>query len=115
MARSHYYFSVADLAKARGSDPRFSYSGAGPNDFAAALQQSLRESTLFDQWRAAQPDPDAVDASLAATDGQAEVSATVADLHTDVELRTDLPMSVVRQRLNLLIGSGWQLRDMRSA
>lgn len=115
MARSHYYFSIADLANARGSDPRFSYSGAGPNDFASALQQSLRDTTLFDQWRAAQPDPDAVDAGLAATDAQAEVNAKVADLHIDVDLLTVLPMSVVRQRLNILIGNAWQLRDMRSA
>ena len=115
MARSHYYFSIADLASARGSDPRFSYSGAGPNDFASALQQSLRDTALFDRWRAAQADPDAVDASLAATDPQAEVNAKVADLHTDIELLTVLPMSVVRQRLRVLIGSSWQLRDMRSA
>lgn len=115
MARSHYYLSIADLASARGSDPRFAFSGAGPNDFASALQQSLRDTTLFDQWRAAQSDPDAVDASLAATDPQAEVSAKVADLHIDIELLTTLPMSVVRQRLNVLVGGSWQLRDMRSA
>jgi hypothetical protein len=115
MARSHYYLSIADLAKARGSDPQFSFAGAGPDDFAAALQQALREADLFNRWRAAQHDPDAVDDSLAATDPQAEVTAKVSDLHTDVELLTALPMSVVRQRLNLLIGSAWQLRDMRSA
>jgi hypothetical protein len=100
MARSHYYLSIADLAKARGSDPQFSFAGAGPDDFAAALQQALREADLFNRWRAAQHDPDAVDDSLAATDPQAEVTAKVSDLHTDVELLTALPMSVVRQRLN---------------
>jgi hypothetical protein len=115
MARSHYYLSIADLAKARGSDPQFSYSGAGPDDFAAALQQALRDADLFNRWRAAQPDPDAVDGNLAETDPQAEVKAKVSDLHIDVELLTMLPMSVVRQRLNLLIGGAWQLRDMRSA
>lgn len=115
MARSHYFFSIADLASACGSDPRFAFAGAGPNDFAAALQQSLRKISLFEQWRAAQSDPDAVDASLGATDPQAEVTAKVVDLHIEVELLTVLPMSVVRQRLNLLIGSTWQLRDMRSA
>lgn len=115
MARSHYYLSIADLAQARGNDPRFSYDGAGPDDFATALQQALREADLFDRWRAAQPDPDAVDAALAATDPQAEATAKVSDLHVDVELLTTLPMSVVKQRLNLLIGSAWQLRDMRSA
>lgn len=115
MARNRYYLSIADLAHARGEDARFSYDGAGPNDFAAALQQALRGDELFQRWRAAQPDPDAVDASLGTTDSAAEVTAKVADLRTDVELTTSLPMSVVRHRLYLLIGSSWQLRDMRSA
>jgi len=115
MARNRYYLSVADLAHARGADGRFSYDGAGPNDFAAALQQALRTDDLFQRWRAAQPDPGAVDAGLGATDPVAEVTASVADLRTDVELVTSLPMNVVRHRLYLLIGSSWQLRDMRSA
>jgi hypothetical protein len=115
MARNHYYLSIADLAHARGEDPRFAYDGAGPNDFSAALQQALRGDELFERWRAAQPDPDAVDRSLAVTDPATEVSAKVADLHTEVDLVTDLPMSVVRHRLYLLIGSAWQLRDMRAA
>ncbi len=115
MARNHYYLSIADLAHARGDDPRFAYDGAGPNDFAAAVQQALRSDDLFQRWRAAQPDPDAVDASLGATDAAAEVSARVADLQTDVDLITNLPMSVVRHRLYLLVGSAWQLRDLRAA
>ncbi|CAM5254495.1 hypothetical protein [Rhodanobacter lindaniclasticus] len=115
MARHRYYLSIADLAHARGEDPRFSYAGAGPNDFAAALQHALRDDELFQRWRAAQPEPDAVDASLGATDAVAEVQAQVADLRTDVELVTNLPMSVVRHRLFLLIGGGWQLRDLRAA
>ena len=115
MARNHYYLSIADLAHARGDDPRFAYDGAGPNDFAAALQQSLRGDELFERWRNAQPDPDAVDTRLASADPGAEVNAKVADLHTEVDLLTNLPMSVVRHRLYLLIGSAWQLRDMRAA
>ncbi|MEP6899238.1 MAG: hypothetical protein ABI870_11970 [Rhodanobacter sp.] len=115
MARNHYYLSIADLAHARGADPRFAFGGAGPNDFASSLQQSLRGDDLFQRWRAAQPDPDAVDNSLAVTDQVAEVSAKVVDLHTEVDLLTVLPMSVVRHRLYLLIGSAWQLRDMRAA
>ena len=114
MARNHYYLSVADLAHARGDDPRFAYDGAGPNDFAAAVQQALRGDELFQRWRAAQPDPDAVDSSLAVVDPAAEVTAKVADLQTDADLITDLPMSVVRHRLYLLIGSAWQLRDLRA-
>jgi hypothetical protein len=115
MARNHYYLSIADLAHARGDDPRFAYDGAGPNDFAAALQQALRSDALFQRWRAAQPDPDAVDSSLDITDVAAQVTAQVADLRTDVDLITDLPMSVVRHRLYLLIGAAWQLRDLRAA
>ena len=115
MARNRYYLSIADLAHARGADERFRYDGAGPNDFAAALQQALRTDDLFQRWRAAQPDPDAVDGSLGTTDPGAEVTAKVADLHTDVELTTSLPMSVVRHRLYLLIGSAWQLHDVRAS
>lgn len=115
MARNHYYLSIADLAHARGADPRFAYDGAGPNDFAAALQQALCDDGLFQRWRTVQPDPDAVDGSLGATDPAAQVHARVADLRTDVDLVTDLPMSVVRHRLYLLIGAAWQLRDLRAA
>lgn len=115
MARNHYYLSIADLTRARGDDPRFAYDGAGPDDFAAALQQALRGDGLFQRWRAVQPDPDAVDATLEATDPAAEVTAVVADLHVDVTLTTDLAMSVVRHRLYLLIGGAWQLHDMRAA
>lgn len=115
MARNHYYLSIADLVHARGDDPRFAWDGAGPNDFAAALQQALRSDDLFQRWRVAQPDPDAVDSSLGATDPAAQVTAKVADLRTDVDLVTDLPMAVVRHRLYLLIGAAWQLRDLRAA
>jgi len=115
MARNRYYLSIADLAHARGADARFAYSGAGPNDFARALQSALRTDALFVRWRAAQPDPDIVDGSLAAIDPSASVTASVADLHTDVELVTDLPMSVVRHRLYLLIGATWTLRDVHAA
>jgi len=115
MSRNHYYLSIADLAHARGADPRFAFDGVGPGDFAASLQQALRGDGLFQRWRAAQPDPDAVEESLGAIDVAAEASARVADLKIDVDLVTSLPMSVVRHRLNLLIGSAWQLHDLRAA
>jgi hypothetical protein len=114
-SRSHYYLSVADLAHARGAEPALSYDGAGPNDFAAALQDALREPSLFERWRAMQPEPDEVDPALGAIDPEAQASARVADLKTDVDLITVLPMSIVRHRLNLLIGPHWQLRDLRAA
>ena len=109
----HYFLSIADLAHARGSDADLSYQGAGPNDFAAALQEALRSPVLFERWRGRQPEPDEVDPGLGVTDANAKVTGKVADLKTDVEAVTSLPMSIVRHRLNLLIGSGWQLRDMR--
>jgi hypothetical protein len=113
--RYRYFLSIADLAHARGSEPTLSYDGAGPNDFAAALQEALRSPSLFERWRQMQPEPDEVDKALGATDANAQASAKVEDLRIDVELTTVLPMSVVRHRLNLLIGASWQLRDMRSA
>jgi hypothetical protein len=113
--RSHYYLSIADLAHARGPVPALSYDGAGPDDFAAALGDAVRTPELFERWRVMQDDPDEVDPTLAAIDPSAQVSARVSDLRIDVELITDLPMSIVRHRLNLLIGPNWQLRDMRSA
>jgi hypothetical protein len=113
--RNHYYFSINDLASAHGSDPQLAWDGANPADLAAAVREALRTPALFERWRAAQPEPDEVDTSLAVTDDSAEVRAAVADLHVDLELITTLPMRVVRQRLNLLIGPHWQLRDMRAA
>ncbi len=115
MSRHHYYLSMPDLAHARGADARFAWNGVSPDDFAVALQEALRSDTLFQRWRAVQPDPDAVDAALGAVDPAAQASAQVADLHTEVDLLTALPMSVVRQRLHMLIGAGWTLRDLRPA
>jgi hypothetical protein len=113
--RHHYYISINDLPHARGAEPRLAYDGAGPGDFAAAVQEALRYPGLFEQWRAMQPEPDEVDPALGATDQLAEVKAAQADLRTEADLVTSLPMSIVRHRLNLLIGPNWQLRDMRSA
>lgn len=114
-SRNRYYLSIDDLAHARGSEPALSYDGAGPGDFAAALQEALRSPVLFEHWRAMQAEPDEIDPALGATDPQAQVSANVADLHVDVEVLTSLPMSLLRQRLNWLIGANWQLRDVRAA
>ncbi|MEO8748636.1 MAG: hypothetical protein ABI379_13435 [Rhodanobacter sp.] len=115
MARNHYYLSIADLAHARGPDPGMAWDGTSPTAFAAALQQALREDNLFERWRALQPDPDAVDNGLAVVDPAAQVTAQVSDLHTAVDVLTDLPMRVLRHRLDTLIGRTWELRDMRAA
>jgi hypothetical protein len=113
--RSHYYLSIDDLRRAKGPVPALSYDGAGPDDLAAAVEAAMRTPVLFQRWRAMQDEPDDVDPSLAVVDPDAKVSARVDDLHIDVDLITDLPMSIVRHRLNLLIGPCWQLRDMRKA
>jgi hypothetical protein len=114
-SRSHYYIRIDDLAHARGVQAELSYSGAGPNDLAAALNEALRSPLLFQRWRALQADPDEVDERLGVTDQQARASAKAVDLHTEVEVITDLPMSILRQRLNWLIGANWQLHDVRQA
>ncbi|HEV2540918.1 MAG TPA: hypothetical protein VGU03_14590 [Frateuria sp.] len=114
-SRNHYYLSVDDIRQAHGADPALAWQGSSPDDLAATVQEALRGTGLFERWRAQQPDPDEVDMSQAATDPQATVRAKVADLHVDMDLVTDLPMRVVRQRLEWLIGSSWKLRDMRAA
>jgi hypothetical protein len=111
--RNHYYLSIADLAHARGSDPTLAWDGSSPADFAAALDEALRSPLLFQRWQARQPEPDEIDPALGATDQLAQVRAHVADLQVDVEVVTDLPMSLLRQRLGWLIGASWQLHDVR--
>lgn len=115
MARNHYYLSIADLAQARGPESSLAWDGTSPGALATALQQALREDSLFGRWRALQSDPDAVDTGLALVDPAAEVHAQIRDLHTEVDVITDLPMRVLRHRLDLLIGKTWELRDMRAA
>lgn len=114
--RNHYYLGIDDLAQARGPIESLRYDGAGPNDFAAALTEAMRSPQLFEHWRALQEEPDEVDPALGVTDASAEARAAVDDMQrVDVDLITSLPMSVVRHRLNLLIGKHWSLRDMRAA
>lgn len=114
--RNHYYLGIDDLAQARGPIESLRYDGASPNDFAAALTEAMRSPQLFEHWRALQEEPDEVDPALGVTDASAEARASVDDMQrVDVDLVTSLPMSVVRHRLNLLIGKHWSLRDMRAA
>lgn len=113
--RNRYYLSIPELALAHGEDPRLAWDGASPADLAAALEEALRSPLLFQRWQAQQADPEAVDPALGATDQLAQVHASVADLQVDMEVTTDLPMGLLRQRLNWLIGAHWQLRDVRPA
>jgi hypothetical protein len=115
MSTQRYYLSIDDLARARGQINELSYHGNSPESFAALLQSALREPTLWRRWKAMQPDPDAVDPALGASDPQAEVTAEQVDMHTDIVVTTDLAHAVLKHRLTLLVGAHWTLRDVKTA
>jgi hypothetical protein len=114
MPAQRYYLSIDDLARARGQFSELSFHGNSPDSFATLLQSALREPTLWRRWRAMQPDPDAVDPALGASDPAATVTATQSDLHTDVVVTTNLPHAILKHRLTLLVGAHWSLRDVKS-
>lgn len=113
--RQSFYLSIPDLASARGKIDSLSFSGTSADTFAVELQAALREPSLWQRWKAMQPDPDAVDPMLGASDAQAIVSAEQSDLHCDAQVTTVLPHVVLKHRLGLLIGSHWTLRDVQAA
>jgi len=112
---TRYYISLKDPKLARGSDPAFSFTAHGAEEFAAQLGDALRTDALFVRWRDAQEDPDAVDPAMGATDPAAHVTGEQDDLHVDLIVITALPGSVFKHRLRLLAGSAWELRDVSSA
>ena len=107
-----YYITLPDPAKARGSDLALAFTAHGADGFAEQLQTALTGTGLFERWRAKQEDPDDVNDAMAATDASAKVKGTQHDLKIDLVVDTVLPGEVLRQRLRLLAGSGWQLRDV---
>ena len=110
-----YYISLKHPEKARGSDAAFSFSAHGAAEFAAQLQDALRTDGLFQRWRQAQPDPDAVDAGLGASDPAATVAGEQHDLQIDLIAITSIAGSVFKHRLRLLAGNAWELRDVSNA
>ena len=110
-----YYISLPDPSLARGMDPALSFHSHGADGLAAELQDALRSDHFFEQWRAKQDEPDEVDAAYGATDADAAVKGEQHDLHIDLVVTTSLPSVVLRQRLGLLAGNGWQLRDVSAA
>lgn len=112
---TRYYISLPDGARARGTTPGLSFTAQGAEGFAEELQAALRSDGLFQRWRRLQPDPDAVDPSFGATDPNATVHGTQNDLHIDLIVTTTIAGSVFKQRLRLLAGSGWELRDVTAA
>lgn len=112
---TRYYISLREPKRARGSDPAFSFTAHGAEEFAAQFEDALRTDSLFSRWRDAQEDPDEVDPALGATDPQASVVGQQDDLHVDLIAITSLPGSVFKHRLRLLAGSEWELRDVSAA
>ena len=113
--RTRYYLTLPDAARARGDEPDTAFRGHGAEALAQELQDALRGNALFERWRSRQPDPDAVDPALGATDPAAVVSGQQRDLQVDLVATTSIPGPVFKQRLRLLAGSGWTLTDVKSA
>ncbi|MEL1263206.1 hypothetical protein [Pseudoxanthomonas putridarboris] len=110
-----YYISLPDPGRARGGDPAFSFNANGADEFAAQLQNALRTSTLFDRWRDSQDEPDEVDPGLSVVDAGATVSGQQDDLRIMLVATSSIPGQVLKHRLRLLAGQGWELRDVSAA
>ncbi len=110
-----YHISLPVPTQARGNDPAFSFAAHGADAFAEELQDALRSDALFLRWRDAQEDPDEVDPSLGATDPDARVTGEQYNLRIDLVAVTSISGSVLKHRLRLLAGHGWELRDVTPA
>lgn len=107
-----YSISLPDPSKARGSDPQLSFSAHGADAFAEQLQDALRTPVLFERWRDQQGDPDEVDPLLGATDPAATVTGQQSDLRINLVATTSIPGEVFKQRMRLLAGNHWELRNV---
>lgn len=112
---TRYYLSLPNADRARGSDASLSFSAVSAEGFAEQLQSALRSNVLFERWRAKQPEPDDIDPALGAVDPQADVHGEQDDLHIDLVATTSLSGTVLKHRLRLLAGGGWELRDVTAA
>ncbi|MBS7458027.1 hypothetical protein [Coralloluteibacterium stylophorae] len=112
---TRFMVSLPNPEAARGPDPALSFSAVSAEGFAEELQAALRAPALFERWRQMQPEPDEVNPALGATDADATVAGSQRDLRIDLDIRTDLPGDIIKQRLRWLAGSGWELRDVRAA
>ncbi len=111
---TRYYLKLPDPERARAAGA-FAFRSQGADAIAAELQAALRSDALFQRWRAAQEDPDAVDPALGAIDPHAVVRGEQHDLQIDLITTTSIPGSILKHRLRLLAGSDWQLRDVTAA
>ncbi|AOA73550.1 MAG TPA: hypothetical protein DEO93_00940 [Stenotrophomonas sp.] len=110
---SQYFISLPDPSKAHGNDPDLSFRSQSAGGFAEELQAALRTTGLFDRWRAKQPDPDAVEPQWGATDPNATVTGEQKDLRINLVVSTTINSDVLKERLRLLAGHHWELRDVR--
>lgn len=108
-----YVISLPDPERARGGNPDFSFSAHGAESFAEQLQAALRGPALYERWRNTQPDPDEVDPMLGATDPNAVVTGEQRDLRIDLVANTSISGDILKHRMRLLAGSGWELHDVR--
>lgn len=109
-----YYLSIPD-AGALAAVGEFAFRSRGAEGLAEELQAALRDDGLFQRWRAIQADPDGVDPGLGIADPAAAVRGEQHDLHIDLVATTSVPGAVLKHRLRLLAGAGWQLRDVTAA
>jgi len=109
---TRYYLRLPDPALARGSDPDLAFRSEGADGLAAEFEQALRTPRLFQRWLSRQEDPDAVDPALGVADPEATVTGAQRDLAIDLVATTSLPGNVFMQRLRLLAGGAWELRDV---
>ena len=112
---TRYYITLPDGAKARGSDPSLAFDAQSADGFAQELQAALTGDALFERWRAMQPDPDEVDASLGATDPGTTVVGEQDHMRINLVVVSQIAGTVLKHRLRLLAGSGWELRDVTAA
>ena len=108
----HYYITLPDPELARGSDASLAFTAHSAEGFAEQLQTALTGTGLFERWRAKQEDPDDVNDAMAVTDPAATVTGEQRNVKINLIVNTALPGEVLRQRLHLLAGQGWQLRDV---
>ncbi|WP_305804211.1 hypothetical protein [Stenotrophomonas sp. YIM B06876] len=108
-----YSISLPDPSKARGNDLDLSFTANGADEFAAQLQQALRTTSLFERWRDRQSDPDDVNPEMGATDPAATVTGEQADLRINLVAITSIPGEIFKQRMRLLAGNHWELRNVR--
>lgn len=107
-----YFITIENLSSSRGDASELTFDGDSPEHLATTLQSALREPHFWERWRAMQEDPDQVDPGTGAVDPAATVTASLEAQRTEVIVTTSLPHSLVKHRLDLLVGHHWKLRDV---